>query len=333
MTTTTIRQLRPRRRARFALALALGAVALAVAPARADKLEPFSVGLVNWIGYSGLFVGEAKGYFAAEGLKIEPKVFSAPGDGLPPVMTGALDIHFTTLDVVIKAVDKAPGALKIPFLVDASRGADAFLAKQSYATVKDLKGKKVAVTVGECNHLLLIKALSAAGMTEADIEVVNMNPDDAGTAFAAGGVDGAVTWEPWITKASSAGQGHVVYSTKDAPYVIIDVLVISPQHGKTKLIQAFLRGMVKAHEFIAANPAEAAAIAGKALEQTPEEAAAMLGKVKLFSKAENFSELGTQEHPGPMIPATQDLIDFFLARKVMEKPMSPWSVYDLADLK
>ena len=331
--TTPIAHPSARRLARAALGAALAAALLAPTTVRAEKLEPFSVGLVNWIGYSGLFVGEAKGYFAAEGLKIEPKVFSSPGDGLAPIMTGDLDIHFTTLDVVIKAADKAPGELMIPMLVDASRGADAFVAKNEYATVKDLKGKKIAATVGECNHLLLLKALASAGLKENEIELVNMNPDDAGTAFAAGGVDGAVTWEPWITKATSAGQGHVVFSSKEAPYVIIDVLVMSPKHGKQKAIEGFLRGMVKAHEYIAANPQDAAVIAGKALEQTPEEAAAMLSKVKLFSKAENFSELGTKEKPGPMIPATQDLIDFFMQRKVISKPMDPWSVYNLADLK
>jgi len=307
--------------------------ATVVLPQPVSAADKFNVGLVNWIGYSGLFVGEAKGYFQEEGLDVDNRVFSSPGDVLAPVMNGELAIAFTTLDVVIKLADKSPGDLVIPFLVDASRGADAFIAKPQYATVKDLKGKQIAATVGECNHLLLLKALASAGLKETDIELVNMNPDDAGTAFAAGKLDGAVTWEPWITKATSAGQGHVVFSSKDAPYVIIDVLVTSPKKTDRKKIEGFLRGMVKAHDFIAAHPDDTAVIAAKAFEQTPEEAAAMLTKVKFFGKAENFSELGTKAAPGPMIPATKDLIDFFLARKVIEKPMDPWSLYDLSYLK
>lgn len=320
---------------RTALLLTLGALLALPSGGRAadKKLEKFTVGYVNWIGYTGLFVAKDKGFFAEEGLDVETKLFSAPGDGIPPVMNGDLDVHFTTLDTVVKADDKDPGAVVVPFLVDASRGADAFIAKKEYASVKDLKGKKVAATVGECNHLLLLKALGSAGMSETDIELVNMNPDDAGTAFATGSVDGAVTWEPWITKATSAGQGNVVYSTKDAPYVIIDVVILSPKHASKEKSEAFLRAMVKAHDFIATNPAEAAAIAGKAFEQTPDEAAAMLGKVKFFSKAENFAEIGTPAAPGPMIPATKDLIDFFIARKVMDKPLAPESVFDLSYLK
>ncbi|MEW6269778.1 MAG: ABC transporter substrate-binding protein [Thermodesulfobacteriota bacterium] len=320
--------------ARIALAMTLGGLLAASPSAAADaKLAKFTVGYVNWIGYTGLFVAKDKGYFAEEGLDVETKLFSAPGDGLPPVMNGDLDMHFTTLDTVVKADDKDPGSVVVPFLIDASRGADAFLAKKEYAGVKDLKGRKVAATVGECNHLLLLKALDASGLEESDIQLVNMNPDDAGTAFASGGVDGAVTWEPWITKATSGGQGHVVYSTKDAPYVIIDVIAMSPKHADKARSEAFLRGMVKAHDFIAAHPSEAAAIAARAFEQTPEEAAAMLSKVKFFSKAENFAEVGTPQAPGPMIGATRDLIAFFVERKVMDRPLSPESVYDLAYLR
>ena len=44
----------------------------------------------------------------------------------------------------------------------------------------------VAATLGQCNQLLLEKALQKAGLTDKDIQLVNMNPDDAGSAFAAG---------------------------------------------------------------------------------------------------------------------------------------------------
>lgn len=320
-------------RTAFLLALAV-VLAFPSGPRAAEgKLAKFSVGYVNWIGYAGLFVAKDKGFFAEEGLDVEPKLFSAPGDGIPPVMNGDLDMHFTTLDTVIKADDKAPGAVVVPFLIDASRGADAFVAKTQYASVKDLKGKKVAATIGECNHLLLLKALESAGLKETEIDIVNMNPDDAGTAFASGSLDGAVTWEPWITKATSAGQGHVVFSSKEAPYVIIDVVILSPKHANKGKSEAFLRAMAKAHDFILANPKEAAEIAGKAFEQTPDEAAAMLTKVKFFTKAENFSEIGTPAAPGPMIGATNDLIDFFLGRKVIDKPLKPEALFDLTYLK
>ena len=125
-------------------------------------------------------MAEEKGLFKEEGLAVQKKSFSAPGDGLKPLLAGDLDAHFTTLDSTIIALDKAPGKLKVVYLTDTSAGADAIIAKKEIKSIKDLKGKKVAATVGECNHLLLAKALEKAGLTEKDIKLTNMGPDDAG---------------------------------------------------------------------------------------------------------------------------------------------------------
>ena len=105
---------------------------------------------------------------------------------------------------------------KIPltsiYLLDTSNGADAIVAKKGIKSVKDLKGKKVAATDGEINHMMLIAALDRNGMTQDDIDFVNMNADDAGGAFVAGKLDAAVTWEPWVTKSKSAG-GNVIFTS------------------------------------------------------------------------------------------------------------------------
>ena len=115
-----------------------------------------------------------------------------------------------------------------------------------------MKGKKVAATLGQCNQLLLEKALEKAGLTDKDIELVNMNPDDAGAAFAAGKLDVAVTWEPWITKVSGEKKGHVIFSSKETPNLILDVLAISAKTAKTKAAEtkAFLKALNRGYEFV-----------------------------------------------------------------------------------
>src|SRR5690606_3434176 len=96
------------------LTLAALAAATTTTAAGADaKLQKFTVGYVNWIGYTGLFVAKDKGYFTEEGLDVETKLFSAPSDGVPPVMNGDLDIHLTTLDTVVKADEKDPGSVVV----------------------------------------------------------------------------------------------------------------------------------------------------------------------------------------------------------------------------
>ena len=306
-------------------AVVTATIALLAFPAHADPPKPYKVGYNAWIGSIAFFVADKKGFFKEEGLDVQTKIFSSPGDGLKPLMTGDLDAMLTTADTVLTIADKAPGKLKIVYLTDTSAGADAILAKKEITSVAGMKGKKVAATLGQCNQLLLDKALEKAGMTEKDIQLVNMNPDDAGAAFAAGKIDAAVTWEPWITKVSGEKKGHVIFSSKETPNLILDVLAVSTKTTAKKSAEtkAFLRGMEKGYDFVQSHADEAASIAGKVLEQTPPEVKAMLPKVQLYSKKQNQELMA-----GPAQETTKQVARFFKDQKVNDTLVDVAKVFD-----
>jgi len=264
--------------------------ALGVAFASTVQAEPYRVGFNNWIGFIAFFVAQEKGMFKDAGLDIEAKSFNAPGEGLVPLLTGDLDAHLTTLDAVVLKSAESPGKLEVVGLIDTSAGADAVVAAESVKSVKDLAGKKVAVTVGECNEVLLVKALESAGMTEADIEVVNMDPDAAGAALKAGGVDAAVTWEPWITQLSGAGS-NVLYSTANAPNVLLDCVAITTDTSKANATKTFLKVLDEATKWVKTNPKEAAEIISPVVELPAAEIEDMLTKVTLYDAAESKAQM------------------------------------------
>jgi NitT/TauT family transport system substrate-binding protein len=291
----------------------------------AAPLKPYRVGYNSWIGYIALFVGQEKGFFKDEGLDVKVTSFSAPGDGLKPLLAGELDAHFTTVDSTIIALDKAPGKLHVVYLTDTSAGADAIVAKTDIADVAGLKGKKVAATVGECNHLLLLKALEKANLKESDIDLKSMGADDAGAAFVAGNLDAAVTWEPWITNVSAEKKGHIIFSSKEVPNLILDCLTISDQtkQQKSSETKAFLRALSKANQFVISNPKDAGSLAAKALDMKPGDVVSLLPKVKLYGKSEDLALLG-----GGASSTTEILAEFFKARGVNATVVDPASVYD-----
>ncbi len=298
--------------------------------ASAAELKPYRIGYNNWIGYIALFVAEEKGFFKDEGLAVTKTSFSAPGDGLKPLLGGDLDAHFTTVDSVIIALDKAAGKVKVVYLTDTSAGADAIVAKKEIADVKGLKGKKVAATTGECNQLLLLEALKQAGMKESDIEMTNMNPDDSGAAFAAGRLDAAVTWEPWISQVEAEKKGHVIFSSKDVPNLILDCVAISDETAakKREETKAFLRALNKANELVISDPALAAQLAAKAIEMKPADIEGLLPKVKLYGKEDNLKEMG-----GGALPTTKKLAAFFQENKVNSGLVDASTVFDSSFLK
>ncbi|MDR3427682.1 MULTISPECIES: sulfonate ABC transporter substrate-binding protein [Silvimonas] len=70
-------------------------------------------------------------------------------------------------------------------------------------SVKDLKGKKVALNKGSNVHYLLVKALEEAGLKLSDIQPVYLPPADARAAFAKGAVDAWVIWDPYLAAAEA----------------------------------------------------------------------------------------------------------------------------------
>lgn len=70
-------------------------------------------------------------------------------------------------------------------------------------SVKELKGKKVALNKGSNVHYLLVRALEEAGLKPADITPVYLPPADARAAFAKGAVDAWVIWDPYLAAAEA----------------------------------------------------------------------------------------------------------------------------------
>lgn len=82
---------------------------------------------------------------------------------------------------------------------------EAIVTKESsgISSVKDLKGKKVAVGKGTSAHNLLIAALEANGLQLSDVETVYLPPADAAAAFASDKVDAWSIWDPFLAIAET----------------------------------------------------------------------------------------------------------------------------------
>ena len=290
----------------------------------ADDSMRLTVGHDMWIGYAGYFVAKDKGFFEEAGLEIDAKPFANPGETLPAMIGGHLDLAMSTLQNITLAKLVTGNEIKVVFLFDTSNGADAIIAKDSISSVKDLKGKVVAATQGEVNHMLLMVALEQNGMKESDVEFINMSADDAGAAFLSGNVDAAVTWEPWVTKAIASG-GTVLFDSADIPDTILDGIALTPKTLSTKkaAVVAFIEAVDRGVGFLRANPEAAAMILSKALEVSPEDALAMLKTDKIYNLADN-QEL----FAGPAAESIAKVVKFLVANDMVSNTDSVDTILD-----
>jgi sulfonate transport system substrate-binding protein len=80
-------------------------------------------------------------------------------------------------------------------------------------SLRDLKGKKVALNRGSNVHYLLVRALESVNLTLKDIEVVYLAPGDARPAYDSGKVDAWVIWDPFLAAAENAGSRQLADGT------------------------------------------------------------------------------------------------------------------------
>lgn len=270
----------------------LAAVALgsAAATSLAAAPTPLKIGTVVWIGYGPFYVAEAQDLFKKYNLKVSLQVFSDPALIPPALVSGALDGAMLTYDQVIGQV-AAGKAHKVVLPIDYSNGGDAIVAAKSITKLADLKGKKVGFNPLSPSDILLSYALKTAGLTDRDISPVSMTPEAVPAAMASGQMPIGVTYEPSLSQVVGQGGGqkfHVLFSSKNAPGLISDVLVFDDKFIKARpsdirgVIQGYLDGMA----FMKAKPDEAAKIIGKAMGVSAKEAREQMAGVYNIPLAE-----------------------------------------------
>ena len=221
------------------VALALATAMMCSPAAKADD-APLQIGVTIWPGWMPWWIVEEKGYFDEVGVKAKIVKFKRHSDDMSAFAGKQLDAtHMILADVIIPASKGVPG--RIVLITDKSSGADGILAKTGIASIKDFKGKRVAYELGGVSQLILMRALEKEGLKLEDVTSVNMSAEDAGTAFLAGAVDVAVTWEPYLSQASKDGKGRVVFSTADTPGLVPDLLVV-PRGNDRKALRRRAKG-------------------------------------------------------------------------------------------
>src|SRR3954447_6060467 len=136
------------------------------------------------------------------GYKVEWTEFPGGPQLLEALNVGSLDFGHTGEAPPIFA--QAAGAPLVYFANEPAnpKGEAILVPKDSpIESIKDLKGKKVALNKGSNVHYLLVKALEANGVKYEEIETAFLPPSDARAAFEKGAVDAWVIWDPFLAEA------------------------------------------------------------------------------------------------------------------------------------
>lgn len=125
-------------------------------------------------------------------------------------------------------------------------------------TLADLKGKKVAATLGTDPYIFLLRSLAAEGIPAEEIEIVNLQHADGGSALVSGDVDAWAGLDPHMARLELESNAKLFYRNADFnTYGFLNVREEfadnHPEYVK-KVIELY----EKARTWIIENPEEAA---------------------------------------------------------------------------
>ena len=295
---------------------------LVVIMAASASAEPIKLGMSTWLGYAPLYLAKEKGFFQKQGIDVEIVVIESPADRRAAFAADKIQGMATTVDThVMTAAAENPIPVKQILALDDSHGGDGMVAKKEIKTIKDLKGKTVAAQLGAgASYFWLNYVLAQNGMKLADLKAIDMKAGDAGSAFVAGKVDAAVTWEPWLSRAKETPFGHVLLSSDKTPGIIVDSLAFKPDFIKNRGadVKKIVAGWYEAVEFAVKSPSEADVIMAKFTGQKPEEFTKEKTGVRFYGVKENKDYFGTPQKPGLLYKVTQRAADLWFDLKLIK---------------
>lgn len=163
--------------------------------------------------------------FEKNGVNVELVYFAQYSDVIQALNAGNVDGSIMGITEAVSPIINDLD-LQIICMTDYSYGMDGLVVKSDVNSVADLKGKTIATNVGTMNHMLLLNALEEAGLSESDLNIINMNEGDATAAFIGGSIDAASIFDPQMQAAATEGNGKIIYSSKDMKGELADVLLI-----------------------------------------------------------------------------------------------------------
>jgi NitT/TauT family transport system substrate-binding protein len=240
-----------------ALAIVLGAVP---GLAGTKELGTVRLGWGPWISDAPFFVAMAKGFFEAEGVKVETESFASSAKMMQPLSLGQL--HVSSGGVSAGLFNAIASGADIRAVADKGQGRPGtefvhlvmrkdLVEGGRFKGPKDLRGLRLSVNApGLIQEYILAKYAESGGVPWKDLNVIAIAPPNFNVALRNKALDGGIQAEPYGAYAESEGLGVRVFAAdkvKALERVQISLVVLSGRFVKENpaLAKAFMRAYVK----------------------------------------------------------------------------------------
>ncbi|MDG4798343.1 ABC transporter substrate-binding protein [Micromonospora sp. WMMD1082] len=205
---------------RLALAAVLVATTVTACGGRGSgadgDVQTIRFGSVGGLTDAGLYLAEARGYFADAGLRVERQRMGGGSEITTAVATGNLDVAgFAVTAGLFNAAAQGLDAKVVGDKQSVSTAASAtrlvaqkpLVGGDVAASLNNLRGKRIAVSDPRSATIVLLDGLlKKYGMTRDDVRVETLAYPEMTAALINGSLDAAIELEPFLTTALNSGR-------------------------------------------------------------------------------------------------------------------------------
>ena len=192
---------------RIALPISIAVVLLAVSlSATQTPLQKVAINFpTRSAGSWPMFIAREGGYYQKYGLDVD-LVFGAGNIGVAMIVSGDAVMTNSSMEQALQASSRDGSLVSMGSVLN--KGPFSLMAAKGIASVKDLKGKRLAVSqVGDAPYNYSVALLRKFGLTARDVQWVAVGPDATAraTALVAGRADAALLTAPQYFRVEEQG--------------------------------------------------------------------------------------------------------------------------------
>lgn len=263
----------------FIVSLSVACIAQEKHGRKPSEIEKVKVGISATSLLPALIVvGKEKGFFLGEGIDLEIVGYPTGKDALEATLNGEVDVGTVADMPIVSQSFERNDFYVFATITDSAQHVKALARKdRKIRTPQDIKGKKVATTLGTTSHFFLHTFFVTYELDPTDVEIVNLRPKEMVFAILDGEVDAIFAWEPNILNAKRELGGKGIQLPSAVGYMATFNLVTKKDfiEKNPELIRNILKALIKTEEFVKANPEESIGIIAKHLETNSEDIAGL----------------------------------------------------------
>lgn len=201
-------------------------------------------------------------------------------------------------------------------------------------SVSDLKGKKIAAPFASTAHYSLLNALKLNNISEEDVTLLDMQPNDIYAAWQRGDIDAAYIWQPTLDNLLK--DGKILISSEDMAekgVITSDVEVVRKEFSKKypDIVAKYIKAVDESVKLYNENQDDAVKTTAKALNIEEKDALnQMQGSIWLTAEQQlDPKYFGSSNSKGKLVDSLKDTADFLLEQKSI-KSVPEISVFENA---